>query len=311
TVLDNLPDPVYMKDAEGREMFSNRADCEANGWREEEIRGKTARELFPGEVGERIYREDMHVLRMGQPILNREERIVTRDGEVRWFSSSKVPFRDASGRIIGLVGIGHDITALREATEALLQSEEEKTIILDNIRELFAYYDLDLRVRLANKAAADSVRQSPKDLVGRHCYEIWHGRTAPCENCPVLRAKETRRPEEGEVTTPDERVWRIRGYPILGEEGEVVALVEFTEEITEKRRLEHEQALLQAQLQQAQKMEAIGRLAGGVAHDFNNMLQSILGYAQLALEELAEDDPLRMYVEEIQAAGQRSASLTR
>lgn len=311
TVLDNLPDPVFMKDAEGREVLSNRADCAANGWREEEILGKTARELFPGEVGERIYQEDMHVLRTGQPILNREERIVTRDGEVRWFLSSKVPFRDASGRIIGLVGIGHDVTALHEATEALLQSEEEKTLLLDNISELFAYYDLDLRVRLANKAAADSVRQAPKDLVGRHCYEIWHGRTTPCENCPVLRAKETRRPEEGEVTTPDKRVWRIRGYPVLGEEGEVVALVEFTEEITEKRRLEHERALLQAQLQQAQKMEAIGRLAGGVAHDFNNMLQSILGYAQLALEELAEDDPLRMYVEEIQAAGQRSASLTR
>ncbi len=311
TVLDNLPDPVYVKDAEGREVLSNRADCEVNVWREEEILGKTARDLFPGEVGERIYQEDMRVLQTGAPVLHREERFITLEGEVRWFLVSKVPFRDASGRIVGLVGIGHDITSLREATEALLESEEEKTLILDNIREIFVYYDLDLRVRLANKAAGDSVKQPPQALIGRHCYEIWHGRSEPCENCPVLRAKEMRTPQVSEIETPDGRLWYHRGYPVLDETGNVVGLVEFTEEITEQRQLERQRAALEAQLQQALKMEAIGRLAGGVAHDFNNMLQSILGYTQLALEEIAADAPLRIYLEEIQAAGQRSASLTR
>lgn len=310
TVLDNLPGPVFVKDAEGRLQVSNRADCEANGWREEEVLGKTARELFPGEVGERTYQEDRHIVQTGQPVINREERFVAPTGEVRWFLISKIPFRDASGRIIGLVGISHDITALREATDALLQSEEEKSLILDNVSEWFLYLSPDLRVHLANRAAAASVNQRPRDLVGRYCYEIWHGRTEPCEGCPVLRARETGQVEEQE-TEFGERIYHSRTYPIFDEGGEVTAFVEFVRDVTRERQLERQRAALEAQLQQALKMEAIGRLAGGVAHDYNNMLQSILGYTQLALEETPEDHPLRMYLEEIQAAGQRSAALTR
>lgn len=311
TVLDHLPGPVYIYDHEGRLQISNRADCEANGWREEDVLGQTALDLFPGEVGERTHAENMRLLQTGDPILNREERFVTPEGEVRWFLNSKIPFRDASGRIAGLVGIVHDITPVKEAVEALIQSEEEKSLILDNVSERFLYLGPDLRVHLANKAAADSVNQHPRDLLGRYCYEIWHGRAEPCGNCPVLRARATGHIEEGEVESEDGHIYHHRAYPIVDKRGEIEAFVEFVREVTRERQLERERLALEAQLRQAQKMEAIGRLAGGIAHDYNNMLQSILGYTQLALEETPEDHPLRMYLEEIQSAGRRSATLTR
>ena len=83
------------------------------------------------------------------------------------------------------------------------------------------------------------------------------------------------------------------------------------EDITERKRAEEEKAALEAQLQQAQKMESVGRLAGGVAHDFNNMLGVILGHAELALDQVDPDQPLRADLMEIQKAAQRSADLTR
>jgi PAS domain S-box-containing protein len=88
-------------------------------------------------------------------------------------------------------------------------------------------------------------------------------------------------------------------------------LVSVIRDITERKRNEQERANLQQQLAHAQKMESVGRLAGGVAHDFNNMLGVILGHAELALEEVDSEDPLHDLLREIQKAAQRSADLTR
>jgi signal transduction histidine kinase len=85
----------------------------------------------------------------------------------------------------------------------------------------------------------------------------------------------------------------------------------FCRDITERRRLEEEKERIQAQLTQAQKLESIGRLAGGVAHDFNNMLNVIIGHADLVLEDAPENDPVRNDLEEILKAAHRSAGLTR
>jgi PAS domain S-box-containing protein len=99
--------------------------------------------------------------------------------------------------------------------------------------------------------------------------------------------------------------------PIRDKDGAIIGAVVVGRDITEQQRAEAERANLQAQLEQAQKMESIGRLAGGVAHDFNNLLSVILSYAGFAAEALRESDPLRADVVEIQAAARRAATLTR
>lgn len=126
----------------------------------------------------------------------------------------------------------------KHTEEALRQSERDKSLILGSLSELISYQDTSLKVVWVNKAAGDSVGRSPEELVGRYCYEIWHRRKEPCLNCPVQKSIETGRPQEGEITTPDGRVWYMRGCPVLNEQGEVVGAVEATLDITDRKRAE-------------------------------------------------------------------------
>ncbi len=102
-----------------------------------------------------------------------------------------------------------------------------------------------------------------------------------------------------------------KASPLHDQAGNIVGAIESIRDITESKRLEAEREKLQAQLNQAQKMESVGRLAGGVAHDFNNMLQSITGHAEIALKKIDPTHPLHGNLSEIVNAARRSADLTR
>jgi two-component system cell cycle sensor histidine kinase/response regulator CckA len=126
----------------------------------------------------------------------------------------------------------------RQAEEALREAEREKAIVLDSMSELVAYQDMEMRVLWANRAAGESVGVAPERLVGRRCYEVWNQRSEPCVGCPVEKARETGQPQEAEMTSPDGRVWLIRGYPTRDANGEMVGIVEVTLEVTERKRTE-------------------------------------------------------------------------
>ncbi len=126
----------------------------------------------------------------------------------------------------------------KQAEKALKEAEWEKAAILDNMSELVVYHDLEMKVLWANRAAGESVGLTPEQLVGRHCYEIWPQRSKPCAGCPVKRVLKSGQPQEAEMTTPDGRMWFIRGHPVRGPNGEMVGIVEVTLEITERKRAE-------------------------------------------------------------------------
>jgi PAS domain S-box-containing protein len=126
TLIDHIPDTIYVKDAEARKVIANPADLEVIGKASEsDIVGKNDLEIFPGEIGERGYNDDMIVIKTGQPVLNREEDFVDTHGKHRWLLTSKIPLTDEMGTVTGLVGIGHDITNRKQAEEQIKQKVKE------------------------------------------------------------------------------------------------------------------------------------------------------------------------------------------
>jgi two-component system, cell cycle sensor histidine kinase and response regulator CckA len=124
TLIDNLPDGIYVKDSACRKIITNAADVRNTGHRSEyEVLGKDDFELYPKELAEKFSADDQLVLQTGKPILNRVEYVLEKDGKKRWLLTSKLPWRNEKGKIIGLVGIGHDITQRIQTEEALRQSE--------------------------------------------------------------------------------------------------------------------------------------------------------------------------------------------
>ena len=160
-------------------------------------------------------------------------------------------------------------------------------------------------IRRANRAAGAMVGMEPGQLIGKRCYEVLHRTAEPPPHCPYQRLLSSGREERGDL----QEAWLGRSFdatatPLCDSQGALSGCVHVWRDVTERRRLEE-------QYRQAQKMEAVGRLAAGVAHDFNNLLMAITGYSELLLARLGERDPLRRYVEEVKKAGDRAASLTR
>jgi PAS domain S-box-containing protein len=171
--------------------------------------------------------------------------------------------------------------------------------------------DAEYRIISANRAYCDSVRKSVEEVMGRHCYEVSHKTDKPCyeagEECPVRHTFETGNPYAVSHTHRDKAGNPVyiesKSYALKDASGKTTAVIETIADITEKRQLE-------GQLFQAQKMEAIGQLAGGVAHDFNNILSAIMGYGSLLMLKMKDNDPLRSYVEPIMASAKGAANLT-
>ncbi len=202
--------------------------------------------------------------------------------------------RDQEGQPVRMYGTAQDITDRKKSEEKLQSAIRDKALLVDMGSEMFAYYDLDLRIQWANKASADSVGLSADELHGRHCYKIWHCRSEPCENCPVLEARETGKLCEREIQSPDGRHWYLRGYPIKDDNGKVIALAEFGQDITDRKMnelaIKESEQKFRAVFENAPYMMLLIDSETGQIADFNDRTHETYGYTREEFEKFSVSD---------------------
>jgi PAS domain S-box-containing protein len=308
TLLDNAEDLIGRLDRKGAHLYVNRALCTVMDIPFEEYVGKRIDDLGgPAELTEKWNKALGRTFETGK--VSRIEFALPSETGERTLDCKIVPETfDTDGKPKTVVAISRDITEQKAAETALRVSEKQKQVILNSSAEMIAYYDTDLRVVWANRAAAESVGETAEALIGRHCYEIWQQRSGPCEGCPVLQALEKKMPCKTEQKTPDGRCWSIRGYPVLDEEGKVTALVEFGEDITIRKQTEEN---LQSSLEEKDYLmkELNHRVKNNLA-----IISSLISLKESALGGEADLSDIRNQIEAVRIVHEKlyqSAEITR
>ncbi len=221
---------------------------------------------------------------------------------------------DEAGKIIGVLGIGRDITERKKAEQAMQRLRNQHALILNSVGEGVHGLDLDGRIIFENPAAAALLGFQITELIGRAAHATMHhtradGTPYPQEECPIHATL-----KDGVVRhVRDEIFWRKDGTsfpveytsaPLRDEEGRIIGVTVVFTDVTSAKRL-------QARLFQSQKMETVGKLAGGIAHEFNSILTAIIGQSELLLRDLPARSPLAGNANEINQAAGRAATLTR
>lgn len=214
-----------------------------------------------------------------------------------------------------MLQLEQEAQARRKTEEILKQSEMNYRSLFNSIRDAILVSDLERRIINCNQAFVDLFGYTLAEIAGQHTL-VAYEREEPyqrlgvilnsCMDDPALLHHISFKKKDGQVFPGEVNVFRLRN-----DEGVPVGFIGLIRDVTERVRFEEQQKLLESQLHQAQKMESIGRLAGGVAHDYNNMLSVILGYAQIALIKTKPGAPVHDHLQQIVDAAQRSAGMTR
>ncbi|HVO40067.1 MAG TPA: PAS domain S-box protein [Spirochaetia bacterium] len=312
TLINNLPDGVYLKDRESRFILVNKAVSDSvHAAGPDDLVGKTDGDLYPREIAEEFRAEERIVMEDRKPLVAKLARDVTSEGEQRWTLTTKVPIVDTDGQVRGLVGISRNITPQRKAEEALIASERRYQTIVENLNDQLVIHDFSGTIIDINENVCRSLGYAREELIGRNVgvFLSEESRAKFAGHIDQIRRSGSLVLEAVNVRKDGSRFPVEVSVKVVSAEGAGI-VQSFARDLTERRKSQEEQERLREQLQAAQKMEAVGRLAGGIAHDFNNLLTVINGYCEMGIARTGSQDPLRMDLEEIKRASRRAAILT-
>ena len=312
-LVTTLGEGVAIVDLSERFVYANPAAESVFGVPPGGLDGRNLSE-FLGETD--LARSKSETLKRVQGIRSTYEIAIRRPGgESRQIELIAAPRCGRDEAVNGTLGIFRDVTELRRLQRSLEQERSLLLSLIDSLPDYVYLKDRESRFILTNKAQAALVGKSdPRELVGRTDHDFVEKSLADRYRADDIRIMESgigvaNIEERSEAAGGDVRKVLTTKVPIFDGSGAVTGLVGISRDVTELTRAEDERARLQDQLQQAQKMEAVGRLAGGIAHDFNNILTVIAGYCELALEESRGNRALEGNVEEIKRAARRAAAL--
>ncbi len=320
TLVNTIPDLIWLKDIDGVYLSCNKKFERFFGVSVADILGKTDYDFVDKELADFFREKDRKAITVGGPSRNEEQIFYADDGRKAFLETIKTPMFGTNGKLIGVLGIGRDITERKQAEAKLAESEG----ILKDIVEstLSGFWDWNLVANTEYLSPTFKRMFGYEDHEMENSPESWQKIIFPEDLPGVLEVFDWHIKSRGQEPFYNEiryrhkdgsTVWVICAGRVIewAEDGVPIRMVGCHIDITERKQFEAEREKLQAQLQQAQKMEAIGTLAGGIAHDFNNILGAILGYTEIAVDSIPPDSIAVGYLEKVAEASHRASSLVK
>jgi len=312
SILENMEEAYYEVDLEGRFTFFNQSIARTYGYTEDEIMGSSYTIAMDKENIDKVFNAFHQVYMTGDTIKGVDWKIRHKDGREIHVEASVSLLRDDEGNPVGFRGITRDITERKQYEAALRESEEQFRLAFStspdaiNINRLKDGLYIDI-----NEGFTALTGFTKEEVIGRTSIDIniWYDPEDRKRLIHGLRATGSFENLEAQFRRKDGSVGTgLMSARVITLKG-VEHIISVTRDITERRNAEKEKLRLEAQLAQAQKMESIGTLAGGIAHDFNNILSAIIGYTQLAQEDVLEPDKAKKELKEVLKAADRAKDL--
>lgn len=306
SAYDAIPDATVVVDDKGMLRQANNSACQLAGLPREELIGKISHDIYhPQGVSRELC--PVCCARVDGKALDGLE-LETDKSPSKWFSFSLSEFPGISGGQ-ATVEVVRDITGKKQAEQEFSTLSMLKDSIVENLPAMLFVKDAtDLRYVEWNKFAEQLTGMSRDDMLGHGDFDFWpeeEARFFTSKDREVLKeGKLLDIPEEPLSTKSGVHTMHTKKIPIYDQQGKASYLLGISEDITERQQTE-------LALRRSQKMDALGKLTGGIAHDYNNMLGVVLGFSELLQNSLRADPKQSEYVSEIQHAAERGVKLTR
>lgn len=315
-LLQTVPALVWMKDPEGVYLFCNTRFERFFGAREAEILGRTDYDFVDRDLADFFRQHDRKAMAAGGPSTNEEWVTYADDGHRELLETIKTPVCDVRGELVGVLGIARDITAHRQAEDALREEQSRFQGLVDSVDGIVWEADAETLIFTFVSRQAERLLGYPVEAWLQSGFWVEHIHPEDREQTAAYCLAATARCEDHEfeyrmIASDGRSVWLHDIVTVVAENGAPRWLRGVMVDMTATREAAAEKEKLEAQLLQAQKMEAIGRLASGVAHDFNNKLTAIFGYAELARGKGAASERYYEYLGQIIKAATQSRDITR
>ena len=319
TVLDTLPVGVWVADKHGKIMMGNVAaekiwdsSGDIDFAKADKYRARRS------DTDERIEPKDWGIARAietGKTVIGQEIDIDFFDGTLKTILHSAAPLLSEEGKIIGAVGVNQDISERKIAENKALEAEQKYRDLFESIRDAILVADVDRSIIDCNPAFIDLFGYSIDEIRGKKTSHVYENEKQFQKLGEALKAHYGEssffktvnyKKKNGEVFPGETGV-----YYLKNQKDEVTGFIGLIRDVTTKRKTEEDKKKMEAQLIQARKMESIGHLAGGIAHDFNNILSAVIGFTELALDDVAKGTPLEDSLQEVYTGGKRARDLVK
>ncbi|MBI5634515.1 MAG: PAS domain S-box protein [Nitrospirae bacterium] len=339
SLVESTEDSIYIVDRECRYQFMNHMHLSRLGLSSEACLGRPYADFHSAEESEMLTGKVREVFETGSSL--RYEQQSSKDGKYFLRSLSPIEGADNSIRAVTIISknitdrrlaeellmkshqelekqveertaalvelnedLNREISERRQTESALKKSSEEWRITFDSTKDIMLMLDETFSIIRVNRATAAFLEKPYNEIIGCNVFDLFPDMDIKPDRHPLKKIQRSIRHEELEIYFKDKDIWVLASAdPIVAENGHMTGAVHIVRDITEQKNL-------QLQLLQAQKMESIGRLAGGVAHDFNNLLSAIIGYTELTLLKLPPESPLKDHLLTVKEAGEKAAELT-